>query len=505
MTPDQTLTRVVGTGDKIDGSPVSSLGSVAVGKGGQYAVEAYNGVQNLLLYGGDPTARQKVATTNFRNIYAISAAGEALVYADGGAGLGLYRWSGKAMRAALLVSTPSPLGDLYTQFDSGGITARGEVIAQARTANNLLLVVKAGAAASAAATVLFQTGSTVNASAGPAFLNLVLNGHTGNPLIKTGVYLPSVLEATPGGLVPRLVDGDQLPGGWFYEGNDDVRSTADGDLLVSTDDSLSRIHGSSAALLGHFPQRVQAGMIYAGFQLAASAAAVAIMGGTSFGPQQISLVKNGVATPIAYLGTSNALYRTVSPAGGFFSQSLDIGADDSGRIYANLRASGGPDGLFRYDGSGWTALLKVGDTFDGRPVTAINQMRAAGDVCAALITTSGNVQHLSRYQDGTWTDLIHSGDALPTGGSIYATGGFGNFDVNRKGAVAAVVYAGGNQLLVYTDGATARVAADTDHAMANGEYLASFFLPGLNDDGRVFVTGINLDAQLVLYEFDPLF
>jgi hypothetical protein len=505
VTPDLTITRVVGTGDVIDGNPVTSLGNVAVGKNGQYAVEAFNGTQNLLLYTGDPSTRQKSAISNYRSIYAVSGAGEALVYGDPGPGLGLYRWNGKAMNPALFVGLPSPSGDLYTQFDSAGIDAAGEVIAQARTANNLLLVVNAGTSMNATPSVLFQTGSMVSASAGPAFQNLVFNGHTGNPMLKTGVYYPNIFEVTPGGLVPRLVDGDLLPGGWFYEGDQDVRRNADGDLIVSTDDSLSRVSSSSAALLGHFPQRTQGGLLFTGYQVAASSSGtVAITGGTNFGPQAISLIQNGVANVIAYLGT-NPQYQTRSPSGGLFNQSLDIGADESGNIYANLRVSGGSDGLFVYAKSAWSTVLKVGDVFDGRPVTSINQIRVAGNACVAFITTSGNVQHLSRYQNGTWTDLVNSGDPLPTGGNISPTFGISNFDVNRNGAVAAIVSGSGLQYVLYTDGVTARVAGDTDHQMPSGEYLGSFFLIGLNDDRRIFLTALNLNAQMVLYEFDLLF
>jgi hypothetical protein len=504
--PDLSLARVVGTGDQIDGANVTSLGNVAVGKNGQYAVEAYNGNQNVFLFNGDPSSRQKTTLTNYRNIYAVNSAGEALVYADPGPGLGMYRWNGTTFKQALLIGTPSPSGDLYTQFDSAGSTARGEVIVQARTANNLLVVVNAGTSPTATPSVVFQTGTIVNASAGPAFANLVLNGHSGNPMIKTGQYYPNVFEIASGALLPRLVDGDLLPGGWFYEGNQDTRRTANGDLIVATDDSLSRISGSSATTLAHFPQRTNAGMIYPGYQIAASVSGtVAITGGTNFGLQQISGVQNSVATPIAWLG-SNGQYQTNSPSGGFFNQSLDIGADESGNVYANLRVSGGPDGLFVYSNSSWQTVLKIGDTFDGRPVISINQIRVAGNACFALIATSGNVMHLSRYQNGSWTDLVNSGDALPTGNAINSTYGINTFDANRNGAVVAIINAnGGVQNVLYTDGNTSRIAADSDHQMPSGEYIGPFLQIGLNDDGRIFATALNQDALMVLYEFDPTF
>ena len=503
MTPDTTITRVIGTGDLLDGKAVTSMGNVAVGKNGHYAVYAYNGTQNLLWFNGDPASRKELPLNNYRSVFAVGGAGETVFYADPGPGLGLYEWNGSALRQALLVGAPSPSGDLYTQFDSAGITAAGEVIAQARTFNNLLMVVNTGASPGATPSIVFQTGTRVNASAGPAFYNFVLNSHTGNPMVKTGSYFANVFEVAGGAVVPRLVDGDLLPGSWVYEGNQDVRRNGDGDLIVSTDDSLTQIGSAASRVLAHFPQREQAGMVFSGFQLGANTSGtIAITGGTNFGTQQLSLVQNGVANMIAYVGT-NGQYRTASPGGGYFSQSLDIGTDDLGNVFANMRVSGAPDGLFEYTQSGWSSILRVGDTFDGRPVTSINQIRVAGPACFALIVTSGSLSHLSRYQNGTWTDLISYGDSVATGGLVY---GIQNFDANRKGAVSAVVSgSGGVQYLVYTDGVQTRVAADGDHPMPSGEYFIQLFQVSLNDDGRIFATAINQYDQTVLYEFDPLF
>jgi hypothetical protein len=503
MGPDSVITRVIGIGDLIGGLAVTSLGNVIVGKNGQYAVYAFNGTQNLLLYSGTPSSRKQLPLNNYRNTFAIGASGDAVFYADPGAGLGLYRWNGTAVQPALTIGTPSPSGDLYSQFDSAGITSAGEIIVQARTLNNLLLVVNTGASTGAKPSIVFQTGDRVNASAGPAFFNFVPNSHMGNPMLKTNFYTANVFELNSGALLPRLVDGDLLPGSWVYEGNEDVRRNADGDLIVSTDDSLTQVGTASSNVLAHFPQRQQAGTVFAGFQVAANTGGtVAITGGTSFGPQQISVVQNGVANMIAYVG-SNSQYRTASPGGGFFSQSLDIGVDDIGNVFANLRVNGGPDGLFEYSQSKWSALVKVGDTFDGRPVTAINQIRVTGNACFALITTQGGLNHISRFQDGAWTDLINYGDGLPIGGNIF---GIATFDANRQGGVAAVVFgSGGAQYLVYSDGIQLRVAVDNNRQLVRGEYLIQLFQVSLNDDARIFLTAINQYDQMVLYEFDPLF
>jgi hypothetical protein len=496
--PDYSIARVIGTGDQLNGSTVTSLGTVAVGKNGQYAVMANNGTQNLLLFAGDPTKYRQLAINSYNTILSVSGTGEIVVWCALAPGYGVYRWDGVKTRTVALYGFPSPIGDPYTQFDGAGITAAGDVILQAHTANNLLLVVNAGAGMGAPSSVLFQTGARVNVSAGPSFYNLVLNGHTGNPMIKTGWYVQDVFEVAGGMLVPRLVSGDRTPDGWFFEGNDDVRRNGDGDLIVSTDQSVSQL-GAKATLLAHFPQSSTTGTLFSPFQVAGNTAGiVAGVGGTNFGVQHLSLIQNGTATPVAWLG-ANGSFKTPAPGGGNFASSSDLGIADDGTLYAYLRVTGGPDGLFTWSGTAWKTLLRIGDPYDGFTVTSIGTIRVAGKGLYALVTSG--FQHLARYQDGKWTDVISYGDAIPAGGLV---SGFGAFDVNRNGVVGAQISGNGVQYVVAVDGNGMRVAIDNDHVMDNGETLTTIFQISIHDDGRIFATAINAQELMVLYEFDPL-
>jgi hypothetical protein len=503
--PDGTIARVVGTGDKIAGTPIISLGNVAVGKNGQYATTINNGSQYVLLFAGDPS-KYAILSTNYTNntVYAVSGAGEAVFNASVNNVYALYRWDGTRLKTGLVPGTSSPNGDIYTQVDSAGITAKGELIVQARTANNLLMVVNTGAGAGAKPSIVFQTGAMTPATAGPAFYNFVLNGHTGNPMVKTGWYTADVFEYSSGALLPRLVNGDRMPDGWFYEGNDDVRRNGDGDLFVSTDQSVTQIGAAGSTLLAHFPQRGGGGNLNSGFQVAAnSAGAVALVGGTNFGVQHLSMLSNGIANPIAWLN-GIAPYRTSSPGGGFFAGSSDIAVDENGTVYASLNVSGGSTGLFAYTAkSGWTTLLKIGDPYDGRNVTSIGQIRAGRNACYAIVQTTNGLTHLAVYQNGAWIDVVNYGDSLPTGGLVY---GIGSYDINRNGAVAVVLSGpGGVQYLTYVNGTDWRAVVDNAHVIASsGELLLNFFQIALNDDGRIFLTSISDHDQLVLYEFDPL-
>jgi hypothetical protein len=502
---DLNIVRVIGTGDMVNGSPVVSLGNVAVGKNGQFATMVNNGTSIALLFNGSATQYSQLTVGYVNTIYAVGPAGDIVFVNNVSLGNGLFRWNGSTLKTVFLLGAPSPTGDLYTQFDSAGFTAKGEVIAQARTANNLLVVVNSGAGAGAKPSILFQTGTPVNAPAGPAFYNLVLNGHTGNPMIKTGWYTADVFEMSSGSLLPRLTNGDRLPSGWFYEGNQDVRRNADGDLFVSTDQSITQIGAGGTTMLAHFPQRGGGGNLNTAFQVVANTSgAVVIAGGTNFGPQYLSVVKNGTANVIAWLGT-NATYRTAAPGGGYFLSSNDIAVDDTATVYANLNVTGGPNGLFTWTAQGgWSSLLKIGDTFDGRNVTSIDSIRATGTSCYAHITTTGNVAQISQYQNGQWTDLVSYTNAIPAGNILTSISSA--FDVNRKGGLAVLVGSfNGIQYLEYIVGSNVYVVADNNHPMPSGELAVTFFQVSVNDDGRIFATAINDQDQMVLYEFDPVF
>jgi hypothetical protein len=496
--PDGAIARVIGAGDKLNGSIVTSVSPVTVGRNGHYAAMVSNGSQNLLS-AGDPAQFRQLPIGSYNTVLHVSSAGEALVWCSIGGAYGLYRWDGTRTRTVALLGFPSPLGEPYTQFDAGAITGTGNVVLQARTANSLLLVVNAGAAMGSKSSVIFQTGARVNVPAGPSFYNLVLNGHMGNPMIKTGWLIPNVYEIADGALIPRLISGDRTPDGWFYEGNQDVRRTGDGDILVSTDQSVSQISDRTAALLAHFPQRTLNGNLNTFFQVAGNASGtVAGTGGTSFGVQHLSLIKDGVVKTLAWIGASGN-YRTAAPGGGNFAGSNDLGVAEDGTVYASLRVTGGPDGLFTWDGSAWTSLLRIGDPYDGFNVTSIGTIRVAGK--ALYVILNSGFQHLARYQDGKWTDVISFGDAVPNGGTV---NGINAFDVNRNGTVAAVLNANGTQYALALDGNGMRTAVDTVHQLDGGEALANIFQISIHDDGRIFATAINTQQMMVLYEFDPI-
>jgi hypothetical protein len=122
----------------------------------------------------------------------------------------------------------------------------------------------------------------------------------------------------------------------------------------------------------------------------------------------------------------------------------------------------------------------------------------AGNALYAFVNSG--FQHLARYQDGKWTDLISYGDAIPAGGTVSSIGAF---DVNRNGVVAAQI-SSSIQYLVTVDGNGMRTVADNNHAQDTGEVLAAIFQVSIHDDGRVFATAINSQELMVLYEFDPI-
>ena len=346
--PDSSIVRVIGTGDRLNGTPVIAIGSVAVGKNGHYAVMANNGTQNLLLFTGDPAKYRQLPINSYTNLFAVSGTGEVIVWCSLSPGYGLYRWDGTRTRTVALQGFPSPLGDPYTQFDSAGITATGDVIIQARTGNDLLLVINAGNDAGHGAgsppSLIFRTGARVRSRRLTFY-----NGSTATGQSDDG---PVVSHECPGDrrglVVPRLISGDHTPDGWFFEGN----QTFAGMAMAICSSPPTRVFADRRRVVAHFLSTRPTAVEHS-FQVVGNTAGIAV--GSVEPTRQHSRSSNGAITPLA--GWSSGAYRTAAPGGGSFASSHDLGvADDA--LPSGYRRT---DGIFAWTGSAWSSLLRIGD------------------------------------------------------------------------------------------------------------------------------------------------
>src|SRR5262249_19695328 len=162
---------------------------------------------------------------DLRTIYMIGGGSRVVAYANAS----IVVWDGKsAPRVIFQEGRLAPNGVVYSSFQAAGISSGGDVIAQARGATNLFMVVRASGSQR---TMLAAGGDFVGATAGPAFANLALGGKTGPAHLLTGGGRNNIFEASTAGVMPKLLAGDRLPSGGWFEANYGVRKLPGGELL----------------------------------------------------------------------------------------------------------------------------------------------------------------------------------------------------------------------------------------------------------------------------------
>ncbi|MBI3679711.1 MAG: hypothetical protein HY235_04880 [Acidobacteria bacterium] len=503
---DGRVRRVLGTGDKLDGREVRSAWSPVHSLGGghmAYIAEFTTGQRRLMLCPLADCSQAKYVenfqNNDLRSISAINESGQLVFYGNLGQAPGIYLWDGKAApRAVFLEGRPSPSGSIFLSFQSAGVTANGDVIAQARLSSNLLSVVRGSGNQ---AGTLVQAGQMVTATAGAAFSALVLGDKVGPAHLLTGGWRTNVVEASPAGVFPRLLAGDRLPDGGWFEANTRPRKLPGGEMLIGTDESLHLMSAGGARLLRAFPVVVDGVPTYTPVFYTGNSSGVAAVLNNSAGVQRLFLIDAGVWRHAAWIGSWNPNYRTASPAGGNFDGINDMWVAEDGLLYGNMRINGGPGGLFSYNGQRWQSVALIDSEVDGRRLLAINDIRVGG----ARLFASFQLQNRSGIYELTpdgWRRLIASGDDSPTGNVI---NGVGLFDANRLGHVAVRIGSGGvPQLVLFTD-SKLHVVLDYNQVTDAGEWLRDPVSIDLRDDGRVFFISRSYKDEFVLYEADPLF
>lgn len=494
--------RIAGAGDRMDNRDVRTVRNPILSPNGDLGliVDFTTGPSRMLLCpGADCTKAFTYDSGDIRAIYQINDHGQAVVYANAGSGPGIHVWDGKSNpKAIFLEGKLSPTGAVYSGFQSAGIASNGDVIAQARGATNLFLIVRASGSQR---TTLAQAGDFVTGLAGATFANIALGAKTGPAHLLVGGNRNNVFEASLTGVIPRLLAGDRLPAGGWFEANYNVRKLPSGEIMAATDDSLHLVTANSANVLKTFPSLMDGVNTNSPFLFTGNSnGMIATVHGTQSNIQRLMTAQNGQWRQAAWIGSTNNAFRTVSPSGGNFDAVNDLWVTDDGIVYANMRVNGGPSGAFLYDGNTWTNIAVVGDTIDSRALQAVNEIHVGGSHIYARFQLS-NSQAIYEYTGGGWKRIIGVSDNSPTGNIINNVGAF---DANRLGQVAARIDSGGAVQLVVIDGSQVRVVQDFNAAAETGEWLRDPIMIDFRDDGRIFFTVRSYTDQFTLYEADPL-
>jgi hypothetical protein len=324
--------------------------------------------------------------------------------------------------------------------------------------------------------------------------------------VLAGGTQPSIFKADSRGLLPTLLIGDRLPGGVNYTGNFTARKSPSGDLYVTTDTATYRLSALGITPVINYPYTFPDGtQLSSPYNLTVNDRnQVSFIAGTNRGHQRLALADGVTLRTIAYL-QGGAPYLTPSPAGGNFQSIVEQAINDAGLVMVNANVSGGPGGLFVFDGSAWQSVCVLQNCqFDGEIVASIQSLRVSNNKFCAIFVTRNGDSRIDCWESGAWTNLIRRGDTTSDGTQINS---FGTFDMNRLGDVAVTSWTGlnGPSVFLKTAGGNFATVAAYIFGAPDGSYLWSVSSVDLRDDRRVFVIAQDFSGRVVAYEADPLF
>ncbi|HYL36878.1 MAG TPA: Ig-like domain-containing protein [Bryobacteraceae bacterium] len=503
--------KVLAVGDTFNGSTVGQLPQIAVASAGDLVIWGIfsNGQQFLARYaGGDISSAPQVVNINggVSQLYAANAKSGVVLLGDAGSGFGLYRWTGSNAppQPLLLLNAPSPAGEPVADFYSAALDASGNVYAAIRGVDTSWMLIQASPTPQLIAANGTPVATPGNLDLGP----FPVPGDRSGPLhVLAGGNQPSVFQVDTQGLLPALRIGDALAGGAIYFGNNLPRKSPSGDLYVTSDSGAFHLSNTGASLLVSFPYKFPDGVTYfSPYNIAVNDYnQFSAVSNTDHGHQRLAFFDGANFNTIAYFQGA-APYTTPSPAGGVFANFKEQAVNDAGQVMVNAAVSGGPGGLFFFDGAAWQSVCPIGSCqLGGETVTGVSQLKASNSSFCALFSTGNGDSRVDCWNAGTWTSIVKRGDNTSDGTQISFVG---TYDVNRRGDVAAMMYTGLNGPNVFLKTGDTGSFATVEAAMfpaPDGSYFSQIEAVDLRDDRRVFILALDFTGRVIAYEADPHF
>src|SRR5262249_28657198 len=156
------------------------------------------------------------------------------------------------------------------------------------------------------------------------YLNSVPGDRVGPMHVLAGGNQLSIFQVDGSNLLPTVLLGDRLPGGFPFQGSNTAKKSPSGDLYVSADNATVRISSTGSSLVATYPYLMTDGV---NLNTPSSIAVndhnqVLIYAGTSASHSRLVLSDGTTIKTIAYFNGS-APYQTPSPGGGTFAGLTD--------------------------------------------------------------------------------------------------------------------------------------------------------------------------------------
>ncbi len=490
------VTRVIGTGDALNGIAVGGVGPLSASPDGSLAFFVDGNAVRL--------ANGRITTgpaAGCCGASLVNTRAGVLLLGNFGRGQGAYLWQGDTTTPLYLTGRLAPNGEPVLNLSSAGLTSTGQLIAAARTPNNPMLVFAPGLANP----VLFQTGDRVDVAGGVFVRSLIRGARTGPLRLYTGGFGGgSIFEVGDLGLTGVVVTGDRLPSREFFIGSSDPVETPGGDLYFSSlsDGTAVRLRGGRLEAL---PRDVGDGRgVYVNYAASANDRGQGLYtaGTCCPGGGQRLFLTDGNRVTLVFDPSSPP--RTPEGTVSFFANAA---LDEDGRIMldVNLQGEGPVNRLYLWEAGQWrvTATRDVTEV-GGATIVNIGPAVSAGRRFYTTFGLRGGGNVLAEFNGDSWTPLTAREQMTPMG---LLMNGVGPFDVNRNGEVAfqATFNGGGGAVLFRDAQGELRNVHFGFEPTEQGDYLLNIQRILLRDDRRIYILAADVNENLVVYEATPLF
>jgi hypothetical protein len=412
---------------------------------------------------------------------------------------GLILWNNSGANPILQLGDTSIDGSPVQQIYSATATEQGEVYALIRTASSPMLIVRILPNRS----VVLKAGDTLPIGAVPVISTMLTGNASGNPAVIAGGRVGSIDRLkNDGGLQPLVRIGDTLPNGRDFAGVQittalkQASSLPDGSVVFGSNGTAN--DGVFVWRNGALDWQVRLPISFGGTTVLNTPSAFSINSRgdwvAQFGGAGIYFIRDSRVQKVmapsdvpANLTMTGAHYPVV---------------DEAGNVSFEL-SSGGDNYVMQWDGSSSKIILKPGQVMpDGREVRSISTLlQATSTSLVTQITMADGQQTFAAYSSGAWqypasrTDRTASGDFVNDGYS---------FGVNSRGDIG-FAYAGNNYntAIAVRIGNSFHYVQSTSDFTPDGALLTGISQIVMNDDGAMFVLGVNDQGQQVIYKATP--
>ncbi len=512
---DTERVKVIGAGDALLGSAVSSLGggrqglpTSFVAENGDFvlAVTLQNGAQYFLRYTAISPEPQNVRVQSAAGVLWHHALAGSLVFANLPEGTGAFLWGPDGGLKPVQMLNTALLGQTVQDIESGTLSASGEATLMLRTNASSMTIVRM----SDPPRIIAKAGDRLPVTAPFNIFSLVGGGRVGVPHVLAGGEPSSIAILEAASLKPIAAIGDRIfdstpwSGAAWNQVNWTARKAPAGDLYFTVPAGIVRVAAGSTTqqMFLRFPLTVNNVQVTNPSWVDANTRGdVFWLGSTSANDARLFVTRNGTEHR-QLLVFSNSGTSATTLDGKVVSGVNGFALDDDGRVLTSLQfRNEANQSLYLWSGETWQLLARQNETrINGQMVRQIPGVhRAGGRRLFTLLGLGEGSPVIAEWRGSAWEIAVNTTQMMPHGqlvGSVLL------YDVNRNGDLF-FLQSSGTPYLMVRRGEQFLTVANLYRPVAE-KFLLRVTAIDFRDDGTAYFLGITSGDEVVLFSARPL-